>query len=102
MNAVCTGSQPGLLSKIALIDPALVRSMPQNIAAWTGFDAFAHGFESFLCKTGSQFNIAMQLRVMKLVSENLREFTCNRMNHQACENMCWAESMAIFGMHMGR
>lgn len=91
---------PGLPPQMALIDPLLVRTMPKNIAAWTGIDALAHGFESFLSKSRSQYNIAMQLRAMKLIAENLREFAYNRMNHSACENMCWAESLAIVGIHM--
>jgi methanol:N,N-dimethyl-4-nitrosoaniline oxidoreductase len=79
----------------------LVRLMPQNIAAWTGVDALAHGFESFLCRIQAPYSQALQLGVMKMVAENLREFTYNRMNHTACENMCWAESMAGVGLTLG-
>jgi alcohol dehydrogenase class IV len=43
----------------------------------------------------------MELKVIKLVSENIREFTYNRMNHEACENMCWAESMAGVSIGFG-
>ena len=39
--------------------------------------------------------------MVKLVAENLREFTYNRMNHTACENMCWAESMATVSIWFG-
>jgi methanol:N,N-dimethyl-4-nitrosoaniline oxidoreductase len=92
---------PGLSPASGLTDPLLVRLMPQNYAAWTGFDALAHGFESFLCKMSSHYNAAMELRVLKLVAENLREFTYNRMNHEACENMCWAESMASVSIGFG-
>jgi len=35
------------------------------------------------------------------VAANLREFVYNRMNHAACENMCWAESMGSIGMNFG-
>jgi methanol:N,N-dimethyl-4-nitrosoaniline oxidoreductase len=92
---------PGLAPAIALIDPYLVRLMPQNLAAWTGFDAFAHAFESCISRMSSGYNPAMMLRVIKLVAENLREFSYNRMNHTACENMCWAESMASVGLGFG-
>jgi alcohol dehydrogenase class IV len=92
---------PGLAPDTALIDPLLVRLMPKNIAAWTGFDALAHGFESFICRIQSHYSSAIMLRLMKLVAENLREFTYNRMNHVACENMCWAESMGGVGIHLG-
>lgn len=92
---------PGLAPSIALIDPYLVRLMPQNLAAWTGFDAFAHAFESCVSRMSSGYNPAIMLRVVKLVAENLREFSYNRMNHVACENMCWAESMASVGLGFG-
>jgi alcohol dehydrogenase class IV len=92
---------PGTAPTAALVDPLLVRLMPQNIAAWTGFDALAHAFESFICRIQAAHSLSLQLGVMKLVAENLREFTYNRMNHTACENMCWAESMAGVGLTLG-
>jgi len=92
---------PGIGPTTALIDPLLVRLMPQKYVAWTGFDAMAHGFESYLSKGRSHYNFAMELRVLKLVAENLREFTYNRMNHVACENMCWAASMGTVSMGFG-
>ena len=49
----------------------------------------------------SQYNLALMSRAIKLVAENLREFIYNRMNHVACENMCWAESMAGVGIGFG-
>lgn len=92
---------PKLAPYIALIDPLLVRLMPQKYVAWTGFDALAHGFEAFLCRMRSPYSAALELRAMRLVAENLREFSYNRMNHVACENMCWAASMAGLGLMLG-
>ena len=92
---------PGLSPATALIDPLLVRLMPQNLAAQTGFDALAHAFESYVSRMPSRYNRALMLQVVKLASENLREFSYNRMNHVACENMCWAESMAGVGLSYG-
>jgi alcohol dehydrogenase class IV len=92
---------PGLGPKIALIDPLLVRLMPKNFIAWTGFDALAHAFESFISRMRSPYNAALELQAIKLVAENLREFTYNRMNHTACEKMCWAASMAGVSLMLG-
>ncbi len=92
---------PGLSPNVAIIDPLLVRLMPPHLAAQTGFDALAHAFESYVSRMPSRYNSAMMLAVVKLVSENLREFSYNRMNHVACENMCWAESMAAIGLTSG-
>lgn len=92
---------PGTTPTAALIDPLLVRMMPQNIAAWTGFDALTHAFESYISRVQCKHSSTLMLGTMKLVSENLREFAFNRMNHTACENMCWAESMAGVAIMLG-
>jgi alcohol dehydrogenase class IV len=92
---------PGTAPHAALIDPLLVRLMPQNIAAWTGFDALTHAFESFISRVQCKHSSSLMLGAMKIVSENLREFAHNRMNHTACENMCWAESMAGVAIMLG-
>jgi alcohol dehydrogenase class IV len=91
----------GVAPKVAINDPLLVRMQPQNIAAWTGFDALTHAFESYVSKSPSRYNRAMMLQSIKLIYENLREFSYNRMNHIACENMCWAASMAGIGLGLG-
>jgi methanol:N,N-dimethyl-4-nitrosoaniline oxidoreductase len=92
---------PGQTPTVAIIDPLLVRLMPKHIAAWTGIDTLAHAFEGYVSKTRVPHTAALMLGVIKIVTENLREFTYNRMNHVACENMCWAESMGGAGLHFG-
>jgi alcohol dehydrogenase class IV len=96
-SALIAGAAPSL----SIVDPLLVRLMPQKYAAWTGFDALSHGFEAFLSKLLVQHSAAMELRLMKLVAENLREFAHNRMNHKACEMMCWAASMGGVAIGFG-
>ena len=92
---------PAMVPQTALVDPLLIRLMPENITAWTGFDAFAHGFESYLSRINSNYTTAISLKIIKMISENLREFTYNRMNHSACEQICWAENMATATLHLG-
>lgn len=94
-------SVPGINPTAALIDPLLVRMMPRNIAAWTGFDALSHGFEGYLSRTECEYTKALNERTMSLVAENLREFAYNRMNQKACEKMCWASSMGGVGIQLG-
>jgi alcohol dehydrogenase class IV len=92
---------PGLSPTAALVDPLLVRLMPQNIAAQTGFDALTHGFEAYISRTQNPTSAGITIQLMKIVSENLREFTYNRMNDKVCEMMCWAESMGILCLVFG-
>ncbi|MFC1933486.1 iron-containing alcohol dehydrogenase, partial [Chloroflexota bacterium] len=91
----------GLGPTIALIDPLLIRLMPPHIAAWTGWDAFAHEFEGYLGRVHLPEAAALCLKTIQLVAENLREFVYNRMNHVACENMCYAESIMRISIAMG-
>jgi alcohol dehydrogenase class IV len=91
----------GMAPKIGIVDPLLVRLMPEKVAAWTGWDALTHAFESILSRIWVPHTVFMQLGVVKIIYENLREFTHNRMNHEACENMCWAESMGGFAIMFG-
>jgi methanol:N,N-dimethyl-4-nitrosoaniline oxidoreductase len=92
----------GITPTVGLIDPLLVRLMPQNIVAWTGWDAFAHAFEGYLGALLPEGQ-ATALKAVQLVAENLREFAYNRMNYVACENMCHAASMMriILGLGAG-
>lgn len=92
---------PGLCPDVGIMDPVLVRCQPRTIAAWTGWDALAHAFEVCVSRLHSEHSTALALRAIKLVSENLREFANNRMNHVACENMCWAATMANTALSLG-
>jgi formaldehyde dismutase / methanol dehydrogenase len=58
-----------------LVDPLLVRTMPQSITAWSGWDAITHAFEGLVGKLQVPASLAMMREVVKMVSENLREFT---------------------------
>jgi len=94
-------SAPNIPSTIAIIDPLLVRLQPRHIAAWTGFDALAHAIEAFVTKVQGPYAYGILLRANELVYKNLREFTYNRMDKDACERMCWASTMGGIGIGFG-
>jgi len=94
-------SAPNVHSTIAIVDPLLARLQPKNYAAWTGFDAMAHGFEAFVTKVQGPYAYGILLRAIQLISENLRDFTYNRMNNTACERMCWAATMGGIAIGFG-
>ncbi len=94
-------SAPNVHSTIAIIDPLLVRIQPKEIAAWTGFDALAHGFEAFVTKVQGPYAYGILLRAVELIYKNLRDFVFNRMNHAACERMCWASTMGGIAIGFG-
>ena len=94
-------SAPNIPSTIAIIDPLLARLQPKHVAAWTGFDALAHGIEAFVTKVQGPYAYGLLLRAVELISKNLREFTYNRMDHDACERMCWASTMGGIAIGFG-
>jgi methanol:N,N-dimethyl-4-nitrosoaniline oxidoreductase len=94
-------SAPNIQSTIAIVDPLLARLMPRHVAAWTGFDAMAHGVEAFVTKVQGPYAYGMLLRCVELVYNNLREFAFNRMNNNACERLCWAATMGGIGIGFG-
>jgi formaldehyde dismutase / methanol dehydrogenase len=94
-------SAPNVHNTVAIIDPLLTRIMPRNIAAWTGFDALAHGFEAFVTKVQGPYAYGILLRAIQLIAENLRDFAYDRMNPKACERMCWASTMGGIGIAFG-
>jgi formaldehyde dismutase / methanol dehydrogenase len=94
-------SAPNIPSTLAIIDPLLVRLQPRHVAAWTGFDALAHGIEAFVTKVQGPYAYGLLLRAVELISQNIREFVYNRMDHNACERMCWASTMGGIAIGFG-
>lgn len=92
---------PNIHSTVAIVDPLLTRLQPRNIAAWTGFDAMAHGIEAFVTKVQGPYGHGLLLRAVELIYKNLRQFTFDRMNKDACERVTWAATMASIAIGFG-
>jgi alcohol dehydrogenase class IV len=97
---VLVGGQ-NIHSSIAIVDPLFIRLQPKHIAAWTSFDAMAHGFEAFVTKVQGPYAYGILLRAIELIYKNVREFTYNRMDATACERMAWASTMGGIAIGFG-
>jgi alcohol dehydrogenase class IV len=84
-----------------ILDPALLRTMPERIAAQTGMDCFVHGIGGFVSRVGNHLAKAVGMRGAKLCWENLPEFTYNRLNDKACEGMAWAQYLGAMTYAIG-
>jgi alcohol dehydrogenase class IV len=92
---------PNIHSTVAIVDPLFARLQPKNVAAWTGFDAMAHAVEAYVTKVTGPYSHGILLRAFELIYKNLRKFTFNRMDNEACEKMCWATTMGGIGIAFG-
>ncbi len=56
---------------VAIVDPALVATLPAKLVAFTGMDALTHSIESYVSTAHSVYTDAMGLHAIKLIQENL-------------------------------
>ena len=64
-------SAQNILTDVALVDPAMAKTMPPSITASTGIDALIHAVESYVAVNASPFTDAIALEAVGLVAENL-------------------------------
>jgi len=76
-----------LLPKVTILDPELITSVPERVAASCGVDAFVHALEAYLSLAASPFSDMMALRAMELIGKNLLEYIDNRKDKSASEAM---------------
>jgi alcohol dehydrogenase class IV len=84
----------GLFPSVSIVDPELMLSVPAMVTAATGFDAFAHAFESFLGSRTSPLTESMSMQVISSVFENLPRVIQNPEDIEARVSMAWADTIA--------
>ena len=68
---------------VAIVDPALVASLPNKQVAFTGMDAYTHAIEAYVSTANSAYADANALHAIKLVHENLIKSYNNDMDARA-------------------
>jgi alcohol dehydrogenase class IV len=83
-----------LYPKTSIVDPDLVRTAPPSLTASTGFDVFAHAFESYINPAGSPYTDLMALEAIRLVSLYLPKAAADGNDLEARTAMAWADTLA--------
>ncbi len=60
-----------IFPKIAIIDPSLTLTLPQNVAVETGFDTFTHLFESYLANRSNIFTEILSIHGLGIILKDL-------------------------------
>ena len=77
---------PLMFPNVAVVDPTLAMTMPREVAAASGMDAFTSAFESYWSTEAQPLSDSLNLEVIRLFSRNL-ERSCNdgdRESRAAC------------------
>ena len=80
----------------SIIDPDLMQSMPQSLAASTGMDALTHAMEGYITKAGWLVPDMFHINAMALIYKNL-EKAANEKNDIAIEKIAYAQYIAGMG-----
>ena len=87
-----------LLPQYAIVDPALVETVPTHVAAATGMDVLTHAIEAYISIMATDYTDGLALQAIELVFNNL-EKSANDFDPVARENMHNAATLA--GMAFG-
>ncbi len=92
---------PKVLPSLVICDPELTVSMPKNITAGTGLDAFAHCVEAFSSLHYHPMAHGIALEGMRLVINNLLSAYNNPNNLESRSNMMSAALMGATAFQKG-
>jgi alcohol dehydrogenase class IV len=89
----------GMLPDYAIIDPAMVMSLPPSITADTGLDALTQSIESYQSSWRNDFSDALCLHAVRLIFEYLPRVYADGSDREAREHM--HNAAAIGGIGFG-
>jgi len=93
-NEKFTISSNFIIPKVAILDPTLTLSLPQETTAYTGIDALTHAIESYTSTLSQPITDLLALKSIELIMKNLRIAFARGDNLKARENMLQASLFA--------
>ncbi|MCM3569687.1 iron-containing alcohol dehydrogenase family protein [Neobacillus mesonae] len=95
-NRKITVTSPYVAPDICIVDPKMTMTVPSKITAASGFDAFAHGAETFVSRISQPASDSLALSAMRTISRYLRRAVYNGEDIEARIKM--AEASLLAGM----
>ena len=79
---------------VSIVDPELTMTVPPQVTALTGIDAFAHAFESYIDKKRTPFSQMIALEAIRLFAKSIRKAVKNGNDVQARSDMSLCSLLA--------
>lgn len=86
--------QSAFLPKVALVDPALTLTSPQNVTAATGLDALCHSMESYFSRKAQPMTQTFSLAAIEKIMSYLEQAYQDGSNFEARNAMSLAATQA--------
>ena len=93
---------PALLPDVAVLDPAVISTLPPKLVATTSLDALTHAIEAYSCLQRNTVSSGFAVSAIKLISDNLfmalnnpkkDEYKLNLLNASTLAGMAFSNSM---------
>ncbi len=90
---------PGILPRVAIVDPELTVSLPAHLTAYSGMDALTQAIESLVSIHASPLTKALSLQAVRLLKEAVPAAVENGKDMEARTNAAYGSLLA--GMALG-
>lgn len=80
-------ASPHIIPRIALVDPLMTLTMPQEITAATGLDALTHAIEAYVSVKAQSITDTLAIQAIRVITGNLRQAWSNGDNLEARTNV---------------
>ena len=84
---------PGIVPRVAIVDPSLTYSMPANVAASSGIDALSHAVESFMSNKSTLTTDVLAISAIEFINRYLEDSVVTG-NPSAREKVAYASFWA--------
>ena len=85
---------PDTMPKIAIVDPALMLSVPPKLTAYQGFDAFFHAAEGYLATIATPISDVFALKSIELIGRSLAKAVKNGDDLEARSEVALASTLS--------
>jgi len=93
---------PGMMPRVAIVDPELTVTCPPTVTAYSGADAFVQAIESFTSRGANPLTDALALEAAKLTALWLERAVREPENREARQGMALGSMMAGIALNTSR
>ncbi len=90
-----------IMPKVAIVDPELTATLPPQVTAQTGFDAFCHNFEAYLSVGTNPMVEILALEGIRAIAEYLPRAYKDGSDMEARAKMSWADTLGGLAIASG-